>query len=159
MSLATPEGGNRDAGYPVISEIPLPAEITRAVRAANPLLSENTETLGAETAITIQTEWLGVIEAALSDLARRGINDPILAEAGAVAEKLRVAIASPAPGQPNHRTLAEPLRLYLDTLLAAFQLGGRQRSGPRHRAKDYRSTRQPVAVPKALGRPALDCAL
>ena len=101
MSLATPEGENRDAAYPVISEIPLPAEITRAVRGANPLLSENTATLGAETAIAIQTEWLGVIEAALSDLARRGIDDPILAEAGGVAEKLRVAIASPAPGQPT----------------------------------------------------------
>ncbi len=96
MSLATPEEGNHETGYPLVSEMPVCAEITRAVRAANPLLSENTATLGAEIAVAIQSEWLGVIETALSHLEQRGFGDPILFEAAAVAEQLRDAIKSPA---------------------------------------------------------------
>ncbi len=94
MSPAIPEGGNRETVYPVVSDTLVPGESARAVCAGDPFLTENTAALRADM-IAIQSEWLGVIETALRHLEHRGIHDPALFEAAAVAEQLRDMIKSP----------------------------------------------------------------
>jgi hypothetical protein len=81
--------------------------IQRGRPRSRPNPSEDSATIRAP--LPAQIEWLDTIEAALSELRRRNIADPNLAEAATIVSRLRAAISS----RPEHITADKALWLCL----------------------------------------------
>lgn len=97
--MDAPGSGTSQTLYPIAAISPAPLSFAHTSCAEIPLSTEATTAIRAE--IPAQLEWLGAIEAALSDLRQRGVDDPALAEAATIAALLRTAIGAPAASAPT----------------------------------------------------------